>query len=108
MHMASVKCQPGFGIADDKDPERVLKQVRDIIGEWQIRRQRLATFSLKVEFPSLKTGFDQLPTLGRHEGVYEGSEKNCPNAHFTNVWGGVVKPTKTYANAAAVIGKGGW
>jgi iron complex transport system substrate-binding protein len=95
--LAAVKVSP-VGIADDKDPERVLKQVRDIIGEWQSVGTRSQP-SLEV-ISSLKPDLI-IADIGRHEGVYEDLKKIAPT---------LILPSRreTYEdnlNAAAVIGK---
>tara|TARA_R110001599_G_scaffold39338_9_gene120082 strand:- start:32155 stop:33006 length:852 start_codon:yes stop_codon:yes gene_type:complete len=95
--LASVNVSP-VGIADDKDPERVLKQVRDIIGEWQSVGTRSQP-SLEV-ISSLKPDLI-IADIGRHEGVYEDLKKIAPT---------LILPSRreTYEDnlkAAAVIGK---
>tara|TARA_R110001592_G_scaffold210579_1_gene462217 strand:- start:38 stop:889 length:852 start_codon:yes stop_codon:yes gene_type:complete len=95
--LASVNVSP-VGIADDKDPERVLKQVRDIIGEWQSVGTRSQP-SLEV-ISSLKPDLI-IADIGRHEGVYEDLKKIAPT---------LILPSRreTYEDnlkAATVIGK---
>jgi iron complex transport system substrate-binding protein len=95
--LASVNVSP-IGIADDKDPERVLKQVRDVIGKWQSVGTRSQP-SLEV-ISSLKPDLI-IADIGRHEGVYEDLKKIAPT---------LILPSRreTYEDnlkAAAVIGK---
>tara|TARA_R110001632_G_scaffold35828_6_gene90493 strand:- start:27491 stop:28342 length:852 start_codon:yes stop_codon:yes gene_type:complete len=95
--LASVNVSP-VGIADDKDPERVLKQVRDIIGEWQSVGTRSQP---SLEVISLLKPDLIIADIGRHEGVYEDLKKIAPT---------LILPSRreTYEDnlkAAAVIGK---
>lgn len=95
--LASVGVSP-IGIADDKDSTRVLKEVRDVIGDWQSVGTRSQP-SLEV-ISSLKPDLI-IADIGRHEGVYEDLQKIAPT---------LILPSRreTYEDnlkAAAIIGK---
>lgn len=95
--LAAVGVSP-IGIADDKDPQRVLKQVRDIIGDFQSVGTRSQP-SLEV-IASLKPDLI-IADIGRHEGVYDDLKKIAPT---------LILPSRreTYEDnlkAAATIGK---
>jgi ferric citrate transport system substrate-binding protein len=72
--LAAVGVSP-VGIADDKDPERILKEIRNEIGEWTSVGTRSQ--------PSLETISALKPDLiiadiSRHEGVYADLQKIAP------------------------------
>lgn len=72
--LAAVGVSP-VGIADDKDPERILKEIRDEIGDWTSVGTRSQ--------PSLETIASLKPDLiiadiSRHEGVYADLQKIAP------------------------------
>ncbi len=95
--LASVGISP-VGIADDKDATRVLKEVRDVIGDWQSVGTRSQP-SLEV-IASLKPDLI-IADIGRHESVYEDLQKIAPT---------LILPSRreTYEDslkAAAIIGK---
>ncbi|WP_421848550.1 Fe(3+) dicitrate ABC transporter substrate-binding protein [Marinomonas sp.] len=95
--LAAVGVSP-VGIADDKDSERVLKEIRDEIGDWTSVGTRAQ--------PSLETIAALKPDLiiadiSRHEGVYADLQKIAPT---------LILPSKraTYEenlHATAIIGK---
>ncbi|MCV2401714.1 Fe(3+) dicitrate ABC transporter substrate-binding protein [Marinomonas sp. C2222] len=86
------------GIADDKDKERIIKPIRDIIDDWQSVGTRSQ--------PSLETISSLKPDLiiadmDRHEGIYKDLQKIAPT---------LILPSRreTYTRlleASAIIGK---
>lgn len=95
--LASVGVSP-VGIADDKDRSRVLKQVQDIIGDWQSVGTRSQP-SLEV-IASLKPDLI-IADIKRHEAIYKDLTKIAPT---------LLLPSKheTYENnlkVASIIGK---
>ena len=95
--LAAVDVSP-VGIADDNDPERVLSDVREIIGTWQSVGTRSQP-SLEV-IASLKPDLI-IADISRHAGVYEDLKKIAPT---------LILPSRreTYADnlkAASIIGK---
>ncbi|UTW00125.1 ABC transporter substrate-binding protein [Marinomonas rhizomae] len=95
--LAAVGVSP-VGIADDKDSERILKEIRDEIGDW-------ASVGTRSQ-PSLETISSLKPDLiiadiSRHEGVYADLQKIAPT---------LILPSRraTYEEnlqATAIIGK---
>jgi len=95
--LAAVGVSP-VGIADDKDAERILKEIRDEIGDW-------APVGTRSQ-PSLETISSLKPDLiiadiSRHEGVYADLQKIAPT---------LILPSRraTYEEnlqATAIIGK---
>ncbi|RBP81096.1 Fe(3+)-dicitrate ABC transporter substrate-binding protein FecB [Marinomonas rhizomae] len=95
--LAAVGVSP-VGIADDKDPERILKEIRNEIGDW-------ASVGTRSQ-PSLETISSLKPDLiiadiSRHEGVYADLQKIAPT---------LILPSRraTYEEnlqATAIIGK---
>ncbi|WP_417526438.1 Fe(3+) dicitrate ABC transporter substrate-binding protein [Marinomonas shanghaiensis] len=95
--LAAVGVSP-VGIADDKDPDRILKEIRDEIGTWTSVGTRSQ--------PSLETISALKPDLiiadiSRHEGVYADLQKIAPT---------LILPSRraTYEEnlqATAIIGK---
>jgi ferric citrate transport system substrate-binding protein len=95
--LAAVGVSP-VGIADDKDAERILKEIRDEIGDW-------ASVGTRSQ-PSLETISSLKPDLiiadiSRHEGVYADLQKIAPT---------LILPSRraTYEEnlqATAIIGK---
>jgi ferric citrate transport system substrate-binding protein len=95
--LAAVGVSP-VGIADDKDPDRILKEIRDEISNWTSVGTRSQ--------PSLETISSLKPDLiiadiSRHEGVYADLQKIAPT---------LILPSRraTYEenlNATAIIGK---
>lgn len=95
--LASVNVSP-VGIADDKKPTRVLKEVRDIIGEWQSVGTRSQP-SLEV-ISSLKPDLI-IADINRHEAIYEDLKKIAPTVILQS-------RGETYEDnlkSAAIIGK---
>lgn len=95
--LATVGVAP-VGIADDKDKNRVLPEVRDIIGDWQSVGTRSQP-SLEV-IASLKPDLI-IADISRHEAVYDDLKKIAPT---------LILPSRreTYSDnlkAAAIIGK---
>ncbi|MEC8483370.1 MAG: Fe(3+) dicitrate ABC transporter substrate-binding protein, partial [Pseudomonadota bacterium] len=95
--LAAVGVAP-VGIADDKDKNRVLPEVRDIIGDWQSVGTRSQP-SLEV-IASLKPDLI-IADISRHEAVYDDLKKIAPT---------LILPSRreTYSDnlkAAAIIGK---
>ncbi|MBJ7537882.1 Fe(3+) dicitrate ABC transporter substrate-binding protein [Marinomonas transparens] len=95
--LAAVNVSP-IGIADDKDPTRVLKDVRDIIGDWTSVGTRSQP-SLEV-IASLKPDLI-IADIARHEAVYKDLQKIAPT---------LILPSRreTYEGslkAAGIIGK---
>ena len=72
--LAAVGVAP-VGIADDKDKNRVLPEVRDIIGDWQSVGTRSQP-SLEV-IASLKPDLI-IADISRHEAVYDDLKKIAP------------------------------
>jgi len=95
--LASVGVSP-VGIADDKDPSRVLKEVRDVIGDWQSVGTRSQP-SLEV-IASLKPDLI-IADISRHEAVYEDLQKIAP----TLILPSRRETYKESLKAAAIIGK---
>lgn len=95
--LAAVGVSP-VGIADDKDSTRILKEIRDVIGDWTSVGTRSQ--------PSLETISSLKPDLiiadiSRHEGVYADLQKIAPT---------LILPSRraTYEEnlqATAIIGK---
>ena len=95
--LASVGVSP-VGIADDKDSTRIIKQVRDVIGEWTSVGTRSQP-SLEV-IASLKPDLI-IADIDRHEVIYKDLKKIAPT---------LILPSRheTYQGnlkAAAIIGK---
>ena len=95
--LASVNVSP-VGIADDKKPNRVLQEVRDIIGEWTSVGTRSQP-SLEV-ISSLKPDLI-IADINRHEAIYEDLLKIAPTL--------IIKSRgETYEDnlkSAAIVGK---
>ncbi|MBL4831729.1 MAG: ABC transporter substrate-binding protein, partial [Aliivibrio sp.] len=95
--LASVNVSP-VGIADDKDPSRVLQQVRDVIGDWQSVGTRSQP---SLEFISSLKPDLIIADIGRHESVYEDLLKIAP----TLILPSRGETYKENLKAAATIGK---